>query len=105
MPSRQLHLLHVFVLALSSQKVLSGSCRAGRLRFMGKYIDHRLVARPEPHNTFSDDSTPQKRGLCNRLWACLQVTECHSLAATWTSTRTTAKSSQAVTDSQTPRRR
>jgi len=24
---------------------------------MGKYIDHRLVARPEPDNTFWDDST------------------------------------------------
>ena len=42
---------------LSSQKVLSGSGRAGSLRLMGKYIDHRLVARPEPDNTFWDDST------------------------------------------------
>jgi len=41
---------------LSSQKVLSGSGRAGRLRIMGKYIDHRLVARSEPDNTFWDDS-------------------------------------------------
>jgi len=24
---------------------------------MGKYIDHRLVAQPEPYNTFWDDST------------------------------------------------
>jgi len=42
---------------LTSQKVLSGSGRAGRLRLMGKYIDHRLVARPEPDNTFRTDST------------------------------------------------
>jgi len=46
---------------LSSQKVLSGSARAGRLRLMGnmmgKYIDHRLVAPPEPDNTFWDDGT------------------------------------------------
>jgi len=30
---------------------------SGRLRLLGKYIDHRLVARPEPDNTFWDDST------------------------------------------------
>jgi len=44
-------------IVLSSQKVLSGSGRAGRHRLMGKYIDHCLVARPEPVNTFWDDST------------------------------------------------
>jgi len=33
---------------LSVQKVFSGSARSGRLRLMGKYISHRLVARPEP---------------------------------------------------------
>jgi len=46
------------------QKVSSGSGRAGRLRLKGKYhrlrmvfliygkyIDHRLIARPEPDNT------------------------------------------------------
>jgi len=42
---------------LSAQKVLSGSDRGGRLRLMGKSIDHRLVARPEPDNTFRTDST------------------------------------------------
>jgi len=42
---------------LAVQKVLSGSGRAGRLRLMEKYIDHRLVARPEPDNTFWTDST------------------------------------------------
>ena len=47
----------LFISALSSQKVLSGSGRAGRLRLMGKYIDHRLVARPEPDNTFWDDTS------------------------------------------------
>jgi len=47
---------------LSSQKVLSGSGRAERLRFMGKYIDHRLVARPEPdNNTFWTDSIVECR--------------------------------------------
>jgi len=39
------------------QKVLSGSGRAGRLRLMGKYIGHRLVARLELDNTFWTDST------------------------------------------------
>jgi len=42
---------------LSVQKVLSGSGRSGRLRLMEKYISHRLVARPEPDNTFWTDST------------------------------------------------
>jgi len=37
---------------LAVQKVLSGSGRARRLRLMGKYIGHRLVARSEPANTF-----------------------------------------------------
>jgi len=36
---------------------LPGSGRAGRLRLMGKYIGHRLVARPEPDDTFWSDST------------------------------------------------
>jgi len=35
---------------LAVQKVLSGSDRDGRLRLMGKYIGHRLVA-PELDNT------------------------------------------------------
>ena len=39
------------------QKVLSGSGRAGRLRLMGKYIGHRLVARPELDNTFWTNCT------------------------------------------------
>ena len=42
---------------LAVQKVLSGSGRARRLRLMGKYIGHRLVARPQPDNTFCSDST------------------------------------------------
>jgi len=42
---------------LSVRKVLSGSGRAGRLRLMGKYIGHRLVARPQMDNTFWTDST------------------------------------------------
>ena len=44
-------------LVLSVQKVLSGSGRPTRLRLRGKYIGHRLVARPEPDNTFCTDST------------------------------------------------
>jgi len=47
---------------------MSGSGRAGRLRFMGKYIDHRLVARPEPYNTFWDDSTFSPKGI-GRFWS------------------------------------
>ena len=42
---------------LSAQKVLSGSDRGGRPRLMGKYIDHRLLARPEPDCTVWTDST------------------------------------------------
>jgi len=42
---------------IAVQKVLSGSGRTGRLRLMGKYIGHRLVARPELDNTFWTDST------------------------------------------------
>jgi len=42
---------------LSIQKVLSGSGRAGRLPLMGKYICHRLLARPKLDNTFWTDST------------------------------------------------
>ena len=34
-----------------SKKVSSGSGRAGKLRLMGKYIGHRLVARPQLGNT------------------------------------------------------
>jgi len=41
-----------FYKVLSSQNVSSGSGRAGRLRLMGKYVDHRLVARPELDNIF-----------------------------------------------------
>jgi len=37
---------------LSDQKTLSGSGRAVRLRLMGKYIIHRLVAKPETDDTF-----------------------------------------------------
>jgi len=48
-------------IVLSSQKVLSASGRAGRLRFMGKYIDHRIVARPEPDNTFWNDNTSRAK--------------------------------------------
>jgi len=44
-------------LVLPVQKVLSSSGRAERLRLMGKYIGHRLVARPELDNTFWTDST------------------------------------------------
>ena len=40
---------------------MSSSGRAGRLCFTGKYIDHRLVARPEPDSTFWNDSTGKKR--------------------------------------------
>jgi len=43
------------IVGLSVQKVLSGSGRAGRLRLMGIYICHRLVARSEPDNTFWTD--------------------------------------------------
>jgi len=44
-------------MVLAVQKVFFGSDRAGRLRFMGKYIGHRLVARPELDNTLWADST------------------------------------------------
>jgi len=53
-------------MVLAVQKVLSGSERAGRLRLMGKYIGHRLVARPELDNTFWTDSTianKEKKGI------------------------------------------
>ena len=49
-----------WTLLLAVQKVLSGSGRAGRLRPMGKYIGHRLVARPELDNTFWTDSTSRR---------------------------------------------
>jgi len=42
---------------LAVEKVLYGSGRAGRLRLTGKYISHRLVARPELDNNFWTDST------------------------------------------------
>ena len=45
---------------ISVQKVLSGSGSAGRLRLMGKYIGHRLVARPDPVKTFWTDRTSWK---------------------------------------------
>ena len=51
--------MHVLIV----QKVLSGSDHAGRLRLMGKYIGHRLVARPELDNTFWTDSTSTYREL------------------------------------------
>ena len=41
---------------LAVQKVLSGSGRARRLRLMGKYIAHRLVARSELDSTFWTNS-------------------------------------------------
>ena len=47
---------------LSVQKVLSGSDHLGRLRLMGKYIHHRLVARPELDNIFWADSTSKRDG-------------------------------------------
>ena len=46
---------------VSVQKVLSGTGHAGRLRLMGKYIDHRLVARPQPDNIFWTDSTSSQK--------------------------------------------
>ena len=33
---------------------------------MGKYIDHRLVARPEPNNTFCIDNTAFYNGKLSR---------------------------------------
>jgi len=42
---------------LAYQSKRSGSGRAGRLRLMGKYIGHCLLARPELDNTFWTDST------------------------------------------------
>jgi len=47
-------------LVLVVQKVLSGSGRARRPRLMGKYIGHRLVARPKLDNTFWTDSTARR---------------------------------------------
>jgi len=40
-----------------------GSGGAGRLRLMGNYIGHRLVARPEPDNTFLTASTVETESL------------------------------------------
>jgi len=40
---------------LEVQKVLSGSDHAGGLRLMGKYIGHRLVARPELDGQYLTD--------------------------------------------------
>ena len=57
---------------LSFQKVLSGSGRARRLRLMGKYIDHRLIARTEPDNTFWDDSTDWNVREEQRSWPNLR---------------------------------
>jgi len=37
---------------LSVQKVFVGCGRAGRLCLMGKYVGHRLAARPEADNKF-----------------------------------------------------
>jgi len=59
------------LIVLSVQKVLSGSGRAGRLRLMGQYIGHRLVAQPELDNTFWTDSTIVPKGIvrfrsCNK---------------------------------------
>jgi len=53
---------------LAVQKVLSGSGRAGRLRLMGKYIGHRLVARPELDNTFWTDSTSSLIDGSSKSW-------------------------------------
>jgi len=39
---------------LSVQKILFSSGRARRLRLIRKYIDHRLVERLEPDNTYSN---------------------------------------------------
>ena len=44
-------------LFLCSISPVSSSGRAGRLRLMGKYIDHRLVARPELDISFWTDSS------------------------------------------------
>jgi len=41
---------------LHDQNWTTSSDRAERLRLMGKYIGHRLVARSEPDNTFGTDS-------------------------------------------------
>jgi len=59
------HLIYpqVIMSVLSVQNVLSGSGRAGGLRFKGKYIDHRLVARPELDSTFWTDSTEDRRDI------------------------------------------
>ena len=44
----------VYCMVLSVQKVLSSSFRAGRLRLMGRYISHHLVARSETDNILLD---------------------------------------------------
>jgi len=49
------------MIVLSSQNVLSGSGRTRRLRLMGRYIDHRLLAQPEP------DWTDRKIGYWSRV--------------------------------------
>jgi len=46
---------------------------------MEKYIGQRLVARPEPDNTFWTDST-RTRG--EPLYSELYVPSCHTLAST-----------------------
>jgi len=55
-------------MVLSVQKVSSCAGRAGRLRLMGRYIDHRLVARSEPDNTFWDDITISPKAIV-RFWS------------------------------------
>ena len=47
----------VINVVLAVQKAFSHSGRAGRLCLMGKYIRHRLVARPERNSTFWTDRT------------------------------------------------
>jgi len=57
-------------MVLSVQKLLSGSGRAGTLRHMGKYLGHRLAARPELDNTFWTDSTFSYTDVMSRCSTC-----------------------------------
>ena len=58
------------MIVLSVQKLLFSSGPIGGLRLMGKYIDHRLVARPEPDNTFWTDSMKQS---CRSLFLYVNI--------------------------------
>jgi len=66
-------------MVLAVQKVLSASSSAGRLRLMKKYIGPRLVARPEPDNTFWIASSTS--GVCFSMVSVTQAKYLQGLTA------------------------